>query len=285
MSIPALGGNLPVPRLKPDPRGFGFFLLVPLALAIMTATTTGYSRTLGYGGALAYVSLLSIVPWWIGEGTTRAAWYALRRFQPPLWLLCKLGILLACVFVGPYTALVTEAFSSHWPGAAFERELASGGGSAVAENVMQILRATFFWVTANYAFDRFFDYPRFRYDGRARFALQEPTDLLQADHKPVELLQRLTKIDTLSDILYLKAEQHYVRVAGQNGDELVAYRFGDAVRDMDQHDGFRVHRSYWVSRCAVLGIKEAGSKLSLEMSDGTIVPVSGPYRALVRQVF
>lgn len=285
MSIQALERGFRFSNLKPDPRGVAFFILVPLALAIMTATTTGYSRSLGYGGALLYVGLLSIIPWWIGEGTTRIAWYGLRRFKPPLWLLCKVGILIACLIVGPYVSLVTGLFSSYWPGAALERELAAGGGSVITESVMQILRATFFWVTANYVFDRFLDYPRFRYEEKSTKTSTQVEPLASKAGQSAELLQRLASFQTLSDIQLVKAEEHYVRVVGEGNDELVSFKFRDALKDLENEDGFQVHRSYWVRRKAVVGAKEDGPKLTLEMSNGSIVPVSGPYRALVRQVF
>lgn len=278
MTSQTLGRDLRLPSFKIDPRGVAFFLLVPLALAAITATTTGYSRTLGLGGAFLYVALLSVIPWWIGEGTTRAAWYCLRRFRPPLWLVCKVGILIACIFVGPYASFVSSVFASHWPGSG----LATESQGAFADAVIQILRATFFWVAANYAFDRLLDYPRFRY-------VDEVTPQSKTTPYPETtssgLLGRLTKIGSLSEIRVVKAEEHYVRVTSDKGEELASYKFGAAVKDLEEQDGFQVHRSYWVRRSAVVGTKTVGSRLQLELWDGSSIPVSGPYQALVRQVF
>ena len=150
---------------------------------------------------------------------------------------------------------------------------------------MQILRATFFWVTANYVFDRFLDYPRFRYEEKSTKTSTHVERLASKSGQSAELLQRLAKFETLSNIQVVKAEEHYVRVIGERNDELVSFKFRDALKDLENEDGFQVHRSYWVRREAVIGKQEDGAKLSLKMSDGSTVPVSGPYHALVRQVF
>ncbi|MEM8689250.1 MAG: LytTR family DNA-binding domain-containing protein [Pseudomonadota bacterium] len=262
-----------------DLRGFAFFVLVPLALAVTTATTTGYNRTLGIGGALLYVGLLSLPPWWLGEGATRLVWCAARKYRPPLWCVCGHGVLLSCVVVGPYAWLVTSLFKSYWPYGEGAALLGAASGNHVQEGVIQVARAIFFWVSANYIFDRLLDYPRFRYDdfgGRDTPAAGEP--------KPSELLERLSRIDALTDILIVKAEEHYVRIYGVQTEEFITYQFGAAVKDLAEQDGFQVHRSYWVRQSAIVSTRSTGSNLMLEMSNGVLVPVSQPYHALVRQV-
>lgn len=47
-------------------------------------------------------------------------------------------------------------------------------------------------------------------------------------------------------ILLLKAEGHYIRTITDQGEDLIYYRFGDAI-DQLSSKGMRVHRSYWVS--------------------------------------
>lgn len=271
------------PRL--DPRGLAFFVLLPLALAAVTATTTGYSRTLGLGGSLLYVGLLSIIPWWIGEGTTRAAWFSLRRFRPPLWLLCVVGILLACLFVGPYASFVTSAFVSYWPGIDPAQGLSGNIPISVSDTATQVVRAVFFWVTANYVFDRLLDYPRFRYDEKTAVDLARVANAQCSEEGVVELLRRATKFTDVSEVLVVKAEEHYVRLFGNEREELIAYRFGKALKDLQPVEGFQVHRSYWVRGDAVLGWRANEAKLNLEIMNGKTVPVSGPYQALVRQMF
>lgn len=256
-----------------DLRGLAFFVLVPLALAVMTATATGYNRVFGYGGALLYVSLLSLIPWWIGEGTTRIVWRLIRKHRPPLWLVCILGALASCIFVGPYSMAIALLFKTYWP---------VGDGSAAfgvtaephwQHGAIQIARAVFFWTAANYVFDRLLDYPRFR---NPELSIRSADDC--------GLIRRLSHISSLSDIAVVKAEEHYVRVHSADTDEFIAYQFKMALKNLEGEDGFQVHRSYWVRRSAVVAIREEASQLSLELTDGSIVPVSRPHHALIRQV-
>ncbi|MEM9360342.1 MAG: LytTR family DNA-binding domain-containing protein [Pseudomonadota bacterium] len=298
MSVRAVSRRLLLSGPNRDLRGVAFFVLVPLALAFMTATATGYSRTLGYGGAILYVSLLSLVPWWIGEGTTRVVWILTRQHRPPLWHTCSLGVLLACVFVGPYVSFVTHVFAIYWPSSTAASETLSAHATHnTSENIVHIVRAIVLWTTANYIFDRLLDYPRFRNE---EAKLAEPS--CELEHiKPVReqplhdagslgrpncgLLQRLTRITSLADITVVKAEEHYILVYSEHDQELVAYRFGMAVKDLEDENGFQVHRSYWVRKSAVIAQHQSGSRVSLEMKDGETVPVSRPYHALIRQVF
>ena len=285
MSGRAVSERLLLPGPRRDLRGVAFFVLVPLALAVMTATTTGYSRALGYGGALLYVSLLSLIPWWIGEGTTRLVWICTRSYRPPLWLLCGLGALAACVFVGPYVSLVSYLFGRYWPIGDAAAMIGGRTDDRLLEGLMQVGRAVVFWIAANYVFDRLLGYPRFRnHDVPSR---DEPPGRVTArglERGRGGLLQCLSRIKALSDITFVKAEEHYVRVHSEQAEELVAYRFGMALKDLEGEDGFQVHRSYWVRRSAVVGTQDSGSRLTLEIKDGSTVPVSRPYHALIRQV-
>ncbi|MGD1933056.1 MAG: LytTR family DNA-binding domain-containing protein [Candidatus Phaeomarinobacter sp.] len=272
------------PNSNSDQRGFAFFVITPLALAAVTATTTGYSETFGLVGAFFYVSLLSVIPWWVGEGTTRVAWFAMKPLTPPLWFVCTVGILVACVFIGPYVSYVSSVFYGSWSSHALSQGLPPQNQSTPVDVFMQVARAMFFWIGANYVFDRLLNYPRFRYESAHQ--LQAPiVECPDQDAEQGELLRRSTKFGNLSDILTVKAEEHYVRVTGAHSQELVAFSFGLALKDLQGQDGFQVHRSYWVRRSAVVRVKTGGSKMSLEISDGSVVPVSGPYHALIRQVF
>ena len=254
-------------------RAIAFFLVVPLALAVMSATTGGYMREMGLAATLAYLSLLSLIPWWIGEGTTRLVWWCTRRHQPPLWLLCTAGALLAGVVVGPYVAVVTALFAAHWPGA---EQLANRNPTdPLIQNLVPMIRAVVFWTAANYLFDRLLDYPRFRYEDATERRIAGALTGLQA---------RLNKVGSVAEILVVKAEEHYISVQSKDARELIAYRFGRAVADLSDEDGFQVHRSYWVRRTGIHRVEDSDSRITLEMQDGTTVSVSRRYHALVRQV-
>ena len=268
-----------------DLRPIAFFFLLPFAISVLTATSSGYTQSLGYGRGLLYVGLLSLVPWWITEGTTRIAWRALRRYRPPLWLLSCVGILLACIFVGPYVSAVSSLFKAYWPAGNAPSVIDSAANFGVLDAVVQTVRAAVHWVVANYVFDRLLDYPRFRYANRSKEAQFSGNGT--RDVRPIHangLQARLNRIKTAADILFIKAEEHYVRVHGEREEELVSYTFKSALNDMKKEDGFQVHRSDWVRRHAIASIQDRGACMTLKMIDGSVVPVSRPHHALVRQV-
>lgn len=272
--------------LQLDPRPIAFFVLLPVAISVMAATSSGYTQALGYDGALIYISLMSLVPWWIAEATTRLAWRVLQPYKPPLWLLACVGIMVASVFIGPYVSIASSLFQKYWSAAGGSPLIDRAANFGATEAVVQTVRGTVFWVAANYLFDRLLNYPRFRYGDDHN----NPSDLQFSVQKMSEtegagLRAKLQKIQYLSDVLHVAAEEHYVRVRSDSAEELVNYKFKDAVRDLSKQDGFQVHRSHWVRRSAISSIKDEQKQVSLKMLDGYPVPVSKPHHALVRQIF
>lgn len=81
-----------------------------------------------------------------------------------------------------------------------------------------------------------------------------------------------------SEVWALKAEQHYVRVYGDKAEDLILYRFSDALRDVAGHDGLQVHRSYWVAKAAIEKIEVASKSYEITLKNGLKVPVSRNYK-------
>jgi len=55
-------------------------------------------------------------------------------------------------------------------------------------------------------------------------------------------------------------------------------RFGDALNEVEGIEGARVHRSHWVARSAVRRLLREDGKMTLDLTNGTRVPVSRSYR-------
>lgn len=92
--------------------------------------------------------------------------------------------------------------------------------------------------------------------------------------------QRLAADDPGGPLLWLRAEDHYLRVRTEGGEALILCRLEDAARELGDC-GQRVHRSWWVAEDAVRG-SSAGTTPHLTLADGTQVPVSRSYRADLR---
>jgi DNA-binding LytR/AlgR family response regulator len=83
----------------------------------------------------------------------------------------------------------------------------------------------------------------------------------------------------------LETEDHYLRVHAVGGSALILMRMADAVALLDPKLGVQVHRRWWVAEAAVVGLRTDGQKLSLELVDGSCVPVGRTFAASVRSRF
>lgn len=80
-------------------------------------------------------------------------------------------------------------------------------------------------------------------------------------------------------VIAINAELHYVRVFTDRGEDLIHYRFCDAVADMEALGGLQVHRSWCVSAEDIVFRRAQ----SIELQGGLSVPVGRVYKsALMR---
>lgn len=77
-----------------------------------------------------------------------------------------------------------------------------------------------------------------------------------------------------AEIYALSSEDHYLRVHTALGAPIILMRLADAISNMTRVEGAQVHRSWWVSRAAVVAISRNGRQMSIELANGLSVPVS-----------
>lgn len=75
----------------------------------------------------------------------------------------------------------------------------------------------------------------------------------------------------------INAEDHYLRIRTSRGEALILMRLGDALVELAGMDGLRTHRSWWVARAGVREVLRQNGKITLELRDGTMAPVSRTY--------
>jgi hypothetical protein len=75
-------------------------------------------------------------------------------------------------------------------------------------------------------------------------------------------------------ILALQSEDHYVRVHGAGGSELLLMRLRDAIAEMEGVAGAQVHRSWWIAHRAILRCDPAGRSWLITLDGGLSVPVA-----------
>ena len=105
-----------------------------------------------------------------------------------------------------------------------------------------------------------------------------PTALNTVATIPAAFAERLPQRLRAGRLLALAAEDHYLRVHTDTGNELVLMRMADAVAMLAEIPGARVHRSWWVAHSAVEGQDRDGDRLFLRLSGGLSVPVSRSMR-------
>ncbi len=75
-------------------------------------------------------------------------------------------------------------------------------------------------------------------------------------------------------VLYLRMEDHYVRVRTEHGSRLEMGPLARVTAGLDGVEGLQTHRSWWVARRAIVGVERDGRNLRLRLVDGQTAPVS-----------
>ena len=75
-----------------------------------------------------------------------------------------------------------------------------------------------------------------------------------------------------SELHYVEAEDHYVKLVFSDRVEHKRARFSDVIDSLGDV-GLRVHKSFWVNRRFVTGTRRSGRRLVLVLKDGVEIPV------------
>lgn len=97
----------------------------------------------------------------------------------------------------------------------------------------------------------------------------------ETPHDPTRVFrQRLSAKRRAAVLIAVEAEDHYLRVHTDAGEELVTARFGDALKELDAAEGFRTHRSWWVAAGAIDDVKWLRGRGEARLKCGLVVPIS-----------
>ena len=104
----------------------------------------------------------------------------------------------------------------------------------------------------------------------------EETVAAPAQAGPAAFLARLPPPLRQAKVWAVSAEDHYLRVHTSAGETLILMRLADALRELQGIAGAQVHRSWWVAREAVIGVRQEGRKRVLVVGATLAVPISRP---------
>ncbi len=96
------------------------------------------------------------------------------------------------------------------------------------------------------------------------------------------ILSRL-KPENRGALIRLTVRDHYTEVVTTRGRELVLLRFGDALTEIGNIEGIRLHRSHWIATDHIDRLKRDNGKLFVIARDGAEMPVSRSYAEAVRR--
>ena len=94
--------------------------------------------------------------------------------------------------------------------------------------------------------------------------------------------RRLSARRRSARLIALQAEDHYLRVHTDAGEELLTLRFTDALAELAGAHGLRTHRSWWVAADAIEGARWRRGAGEVQLFGGLTAPVSRTYAAGVR---
>ena len=95
--------------------------------------------------------------------------------------------------------------------------------------------------------------------------------------------RRLSARRRSARLIALQAEDHYLRVHTDAGEELLTLRFSDALAELAGAHGLRTHRSWWVAADAIEGARWRRGAGEVQLSGGLTAPVSRTYAGGVRE--
>lgn len=84
-------------------------------------------------------------------------------------------------------------------------------------------------------------------------------------------------------LIAIEAHDHYLKVHTDAGAELITLRFADALSELAQAHGWRVHRSWWVAADAVETVRWRRGVGEMRLVGGLTAPVSRTYGPVLKE--
>jgi LytTr DNA-binding domain len=107
--------------------------------------------------------------------------------------------------------------------------------------------------------------------------VQPPPDIMSPAPRANHFMERLPARLRTAELWAVKAEDHYLSAVTASGETLIRLRMADALKELAAVEGAQTHRSWWVARHAVRGVRKGEGRIGLLLPDGREVPVSRAY--------
>ena len=270
------------PRPTPDANHVRllFYVGVPGMTALLFGLNhAGMARLLPTPWAIPYWLGLAIPLWALLDLSSRAVHMIFARFDPHRWLVLLGGSLVAMALFSPYVMAYTSLISGALlDGAEYRVSIPFPEAFLDLRRFAAFSGVPIYWIVVALFFARYFGFPPYLVPTGAR-----ETEAAIASAPPATnaygLVERtgfraLLPYHLGTDIVSLSAEDHYLRVCTDQGNALIRYRFGDALREVADIPGIQAHRSHWVAVRSIARIQSDGKNYRLILADASEIPVS-----------
>jgi len=92
-----------------------------------------------------------------------------------------------------------------------------------------------------------------------------------------------SRLSENANVFAVQAAEHYIKIWSDEGQDLIRYKFSDALKELRKAPGMRVHRSWWVELSFVRSTSGCGRSMRLLLQDDLEVPVSLAHKEKVRE--
>jgi hypothetical protein len=310
----ALQQSRPEPREPTWLDGVLFFIAIPAFVAFMFSLV-GIRLISGmpYLDGLAYMLAHMFIAWWAVSWGATIIKLAFRSWQPPLLTICVLGYFASLIPAAFAFQNLGDYYASMYPVFAANRAEAVAPGwhlDYLLHFVRYSIPALPLFLIGVYGYKLLTGVNWFAYgsEGNAQqlathinaaatanassaptatgnIAARNTAEGIAAarthqteKRRAVAGLIEGSTLDPDAELLAIKAEQHYIQIWSDKGNELVRFRFRDVPRALQGCNGIQVHRSWWVNLDKVKGHKIDGRKTDLLIGEKLTVPVSLPHR-------
>lgn len=79
------------------------------------------------------------------------------------------------------------------------------------------------------------------------------------------------------ELRVVSADDHFLHVTTTSQSGRVRMRFRDALSELDQIPGYRIHRSHWVAKAELVAVRPDGRRHLAYLRSGGVLPVSDAY--------
>lgn len=91
--------------------------------------------------------------------------------------------------------------------------------------------------------------------------------------------------DVKGELQLLQAQEHYLKVTTDHGEDLILYKFGQAIDELPEDYGIQLHRSFWAAKHNIVGWSSTDNGIKAILQYGTEAPVSRRFEQQIKPHF